>query len=84
MLTNPYLATELAPWTARDMLAQAAQQHLVRQLRELARASRRAERAPAADNRFPKAQPPPGGASPINHTAAANSRPKKGGSPWPP
>jgi hypothetical protein len=83
MLTNPTSPLSSPRGRQRDMLAQAAQQHLVRQLRELARASRRAERAPAVDDRFPKAQPP-GGASLINHTAAANSRPKKGGSPWPP
>jgi hypothetical protein len=45
MFIHPRLASELAPKRQHDMLAQAAQQRLVRQLRDLARASRRAERA---------------------------------------
>jgi hypothetical protein len=42
MFTHPYLASELVYERQCDMLAQADQQRLVRQLRDLARASRRA------------------------------------------
>ena len=42
MFTHPYLASQLARERERDMLAQADQQRLARQLRDLARASRQA------------------------------------------
>ncbi len=45
MFTHPHPASELARERQRDMLARADQQRLVRQLRDLARASRRAQRA---------------------------------------
>jgi hypothetical protein len=45
MFTHPYLASELARERQRDMLAQADRQRQARQLRDLVRASRRAERA---------------------------------------
>ena len=45
MFTHPYPASEIARERQRDMLARADQQRLVRQLRDLARASRRAQRA---------------------------------------
>ena len=45
MYTHPYLARELARERQRDMVAQADQQRLARQLRDLGRASHRAERA---------------------------------------
>jgi hypothetical protein len=45
MFTHPYRASGLARERQRDLLAQADQQHLARQLRDLARASRGAERA---------------------------------------
>jgi hypothetical protein len=45
MFTHPYLGSQLARERQRDMLAQADQQRLVRQFRDLARASRRAEPA---------------------------------------
>jgi hypothetical protein len=45
MFTHPHLASEFARERQRDMLAQADQQRLVRQFRDLAKASRRAERA---------------------------------------
>jgi hypothetical protein len=45
MFTHPYLASEITRERQRDMLAQADQQRLVRQLRDLARASRRTQRA---------------------------------------
>ena len=44
MFTHPYLASQLARERERDMLAQAGQQRLARQLRDLARASRQAGR----------------------------------------
>ena len=45
MLINPYLASELARVRQSEMLAHAEQQRLVRQFRDIARASRRAQRA---------------------------------------
>ncbi len=45
MFTHPYIASQLARERQRDMLAQASQQRLVRQLRHLARSSRHAQRA---------------------------------------
>ena len=45
MFTHPYIGSQLARERQRDMLAQAHQQRLARQFRDLARASRRAERA---------------------------------------
>ena len=42
MFTHPYFASQLARERQRDMLAQAGQQRLARQLRDLARASRQA------------------------------------------
>ena len=42
---HPYLASQLARERPRDMLIQADQQRLARQLRDLARASRGAARA---------------------------------------
>jgi hypothetical protein len=43
MFIHPYAGSQLARERQRDMLAQAGQQRLARQLREHARASRRAE-----------------------------------------
>jgi hypothetical protein len=43
MFTHPYIGSQLARERQREMLAQAGQQRLGRQLRDLARASRRAE-----------------------------------------
>ena len=45
MFTHPYIGSQLARERQREMLAQADQQRLVRQLREHARATRRAQRA---------------------------------------
>jgi hypothetical protein len=45
MLINPYLASELARVRQSEMVAHAEQQRLVRQFRDIARASRRAQRA---------------------------------------
>jgi hypothetical protein len=45
MFTHPYLGSQLARERQRDMLAQAGQQRLVRQVREFARTSRREEQA---------------------------------------
>jgi hypothetical protein len=45
MFTQPNIGSQLTPERQRDMLAPADQQRLVRQLREHARASRRAARA---------------------------------------
>ena len=45
MFTHPYVGSQLARERQREMLAQAGQQRLVRQVREHARASRRAARA---------------------------------------
>ena len=45
MFTHPYIGSQLARERHRDMLARADQQRLVRQARDLARASRRAEPA---------------------------------------
>ena len=45
MFTHPYIGSQLARERQRDMLAQAHQQRLARQFRDLARASRRAEPA---------------------------------------
>ncbi len=45
MFTRPCLTGELARERQRDTLAQADQQRLVRQFRDLARVSRRTERA---------------------------------------
>jgi len=45
MFTHPHPASELARERQRDMLAQADRQRPVHQLRDLARASRRAQRA---------------------------------------
>lgn len=45
MFTHPYIASQLAHQRQREMLAQAAQQRLVRQLAEHARATRRIQRA---------------------------------------
>jgi len=45
MFTHAYVGSQLARERQREMLAQAGQQRLVRQLREHARASRRAARA---------------------------------------
>jgi len=45
MFTHPDLASDFASERQRDMLARADQQRLVRQLRDLARAPRRAQRA---------------------------------------
>ena len=44
MFTHPYVASQLARERQRDMLAQAGQQRLARQLRDIARASRQAGR----------------------------------------
>jgi hypothetical protein len=44
MFTHPYFASQLARERERDMLAQADQQRLARQLRDLARTSRQAGR----------------------------------------
>ena len=44
MFTHPYLASQLARERQRDMLAQADQQRLARQLRDLARTSPQAGR----------------------------------------
>jgi hypothetical protein len=44
MFTHPHLVGELARARQRDMLAQADQQRLVRQFRDLARVPRRTER----------------------------------------
>jgi hypothetical protein len=45
MFTHPCIASQLARERQRDMLAQASQQHLARQLRHLARSSRHTQRA---------------------------------------
>ena len=45
MFTHPYVGSQLARERQREMLAQAGQQRLVRQLREHATASRRAAQA---------------------------------------
>jgi hypothetical protein len=45
MFTHPYISSALTGDRQREMLARADQQRLVRQLRDHARASRRAERA---------------------------------------
>ncbi len=45
MFTNPHLACKLAHERQRDMLTKAEHQRLARQLRDLARASRRPARA---------------------------------------
>lgn len=45
MFANPYLASGIVRERQRDLLAQADQWRKVRQLRNLARASRRADRA---------------------------------------
>jgi hypothetical protein len=45
MSMHPYIGSQLAGERHREMLAQADQQRLVRQLRKDARTSRRAERA---------------------------------------
>jgi hypothetical protein len=45
MFTHPYLTSQLASERQREMLAHAEQQRLVRQLRDMARASRRTQRA---------------------------------------
>jgi hypothetical protein len=83
MLTNPYLATELAPWTAARHAGSGSPAAPNTPAPRACQGVSPRRAGPSADDRFPKAQPP-GDASPINHTAAANSRPKKGGSPWPP
>jgi hypothetical protein len=44
MFTHPHLVSELAHARQHDMLAQADQQRLVRQFRDLARVPRRTER----------------------------------------
>jgi hypothetical protein len=43
MFTHPYIGSQIARERQREMLAQADQQRLVRQARESARGSRRAE-----------------------------------------
>ena len=45
MFTHPHIASQLARERQRDMLAQASQQRLARQLRHLARSSRQTQRA---------------------------------------
>ena len=45
MFTHPYIGSQFTHERQRDMLARADQQRLARQLRDLARASRRAQRA---------------------------------------
>ena len=45
MFTHPYVGSQLARERQREMLAQAGQQRLVRQLREHAKATRRSQRA---------------------------------------
>ena len=45
MFTYTYLGSQLARERQRDMLAQASQQRLARQLRHLARSSRHTQRA---------------------------------------
>ena len=45
MFTRPYIGSQLARERQHDMLAQAGQQRLARQLRDLARASRGVVRA---------------------------------------
>jgi hypothetical protein len=45
MFMHPYIASQLAAEKQRDMLTQARQQRLLRQVREHARASRRSARA---------------------------------------
>jgi hypothetical protein len=42
MFTHPYISSQLARERQRDMLTQAREERLARQLRHLARASRRA------------------------------------------
>jgi hypothetical protein len=44
MFTHPYIGSQLARERQRDMLAQAGRHRLVRQLREHARTTRRAQR----------------------------------------
>jgi hypothetical protein len=53
MFTHPYIGSQLARERQRDMLAQVGQQRLIRQLRDLARASRRAERTSRRMTRSP-------------------------------
>ena len=45
MFTHPHIASQIAHERQRDMLAQASQQRLARQLRYLARSSRHTHRA---------------------------------------
>ena len=45
MFTHSHIASQLARERQRDMLAQASQQRLVRQLRHLGRSSRHTQRA---------------------------------------
>jgi hypothetical protein len=44
MFTHPFIGSQLASQRQREMLAEAAQQRLARQLREHARATRHAQR----------------------------------------
>jgi hypothetical protein len=45
MFTHPYIASQLARERQREMMAQASRRRLVRQLREHAGATQRAQRA---------------------------------------
>jgi hypothetical protein len=75
MFTHPYIASQLASERQRDMLAWAGNQRLLRQLRDHARASRRAGRTERRTARALKRTP--SAALPlIANTAAASSRPK--------
>lgn len=78
MFTHPYIASQLASERQREMLAQAHQQRTVRQLREHAMASRRAERAGRWLTRALK-RTRSVCAPLLNRTAAASSHPGWGG-----
>ena len=60
MFTHPYVASQLAREHQRDMLAEASQQHLARQLRHLARSSRDTQRVGRSVTRvFRRIRPAP-------------------------
>jgi hypothetical protein len=82
MFTYPYIANQLATERQREMLPQAHQHRIIRQLRDLAGARRRAERPDRRVTRALKRTRP--AARPLmNHTAAASSHPKWGDPSWP-
>jgi hypothetical protein len=82
MFTHPNLTGQLARERQRDVLAR-ADQRLIPHFRDLAGGALGAPSRQAADEQFSPAHPP-GGASLMNHTAAASIHPIKGGRPWRP